>query len=427
MIENKSRISINSLEVQRRIQQTLEYFIDFYGEENYQGYSTELAFISGNSKSNSKVLLELLDLPPSIESQERALLFNPALPTDSAANYIRKSIDNYIGVLHTKLETMTSKEFQAFIEEFLESGQDLLDYLMNSELGSADWIHEYEAALMLRSIYVVQKYLNEEKRKTCERNLPQAYAFIANLENERLALPFLFWTISDDGDHPLSREDFNTNFNSADEDSHVWVDENFIHSLCVPPSVWKDINESASPTYVFNIESGTFALNNQTPNAATYGRGNSSHIKSEASQSYSFTAGMGDGYYPVLPFFDNIGEFQSLIAFFTHVIDLEVIRERISFNYLTFAHRIPIKLGYIDCDGSLTFGDESVYTNHTDEVIIEYTNLPKEKYLVVAFIDSSDGEPSRVFELAVMRDRMKRNYEVLFELFPELTNRKDLV
>jgi hypothetical protein len=88
------------------------------------------------------------------------------------------------------------------------------------------------------------------------------------------------------------------------------------------------------------------------------------------------------------------------------------------------SHRIPLEMGYLDCDGSFFFGDSTWFHNGPgDDLIIEFTDLPVDKYLVVRHIDTE--EENRTWAVSVMRDKAKRNYEILFKVFPELTNRDD--
>ena len=94
---------------------------------------------------------------------------------------------------------------------------------------------------------------------------------------------------------------------------------------------------------------------------------------------------------------------------------------------------IPIKLGYIQSSGSLFFGDsfmiQNDYEREESDVILEFKDLPEEEFLVVAYIDTNidDGNynSQRTWAVSVLRDRAKRNYEILFEIFPELTNRQN--
>lgn len=65
----------------------------------------------------------------------------------------------------------------------------------------------------------------------------------------------------------------------------------------------------------------------------------------------------------------------------------------------------------------------------SENTVLEFQDLPEEEFLVVAYIDTNidDGNynSQRTWAVSVLRDRAKRNYEILFEIFPELTNRKN--
>ena len=112
-------------------------------------------------------------------------------------------------------------------------------------------------------------------------------------------------------------------------------------------------------------------------------------------------------------------------TFFTHMIDSEWLDSRLGEIFLdTYSHHLPIELGYLECDGSIYFGDSTWFHNGPgDDIILEFNNLPVDKYLVVRFIDV-DAE-NRTWAVSVMRDKAKRNFEILFKIFPELTNRSD--
>jgi hypothetical protein len=79
--------------------------------------------------------------------------------------------------------------------------------------------------------------------------------------------------------------------------------------------------------------------------------------------------------------------------------------------------------------GSLFFGDSGSIQNGPgkDSTILEFQDLPEEEYLVVKYIDTSWSARfnQNTWAVSVLRDRAKRNYEILFEIFPELTNRQD--
>ena len=97
-----------------------------------------------------------------------------------------------------------------------------------------------------------------------------------------------------------------------------------------------------------------------------------------------------------------------------------------------FENRIPIKLGYIKSKGSIYFGDASIIENDQparSDVVLEFRDLPIDEYLVVAYIDTAFNDEvfgnQRTWAVSVLRDRAKRNYEILFEIFPELTNRQN--
>jgi hypothetical protein len=100
-------------------------------------------------------------------------------------------------------------------------------------------------------------------------------------------------------------------------------------------------------------------------------------------------------------------------------------------NASIFGNRIPIKLGYLKSSGSLFFGDSGSISNgpRKSDTILEFQELPEEEYLVVKYIDTcfnrGQYNNQKTWAVSVLRDRAKRNYEILFEIFPELTNRQD--
>ena len=89
------------------------------------------------------------------------------------------------------------------------------------------------------------------------------------------------------------------------------------------------------------------------------------------------------------------------------------------FRSKVFESYIPAKLGSLKSTGSLFFGDSYGLSTDADSSyqIVEFENGPGDDYLVVAYIDSG----KRPWVVSLLRDRARRNYEILFEMFPELT------
>jgi hypothetical protein len=178
---------------------------------------------------------------------------------------------------------------------------------------------------------------------------------------------------------------------------------------------------------IINIEGGSIAVTNQLSPE-------SDEDMDVSSVGYEAGSGYGDGYYPTIPFFDSLGNLQVITTFFDHMGEDADNLEKLLLGYpwdnsSIFGNRIPIKLGYLKSSGSLFFGDSGTFPNgpRKSDTILEFKDLPEEEYLVVKYIDtcfdSGRYNNQRTMAVSVLRDRAKRNYEILFEIFPELTNR----
>ncbi|MFM7989698.1 MAG: hypothetical protein ACKPKO_61335, partial [Candidatus Fonsibacter sp.] len=123
------------------------------------------------------------------------------------------------------------------------------------------------------------------------------------IENQ-IVEPYLLWTLSDD-----SKEYFNRyTFNVCHDSRVLAVNGNLFDIAAEPgfvfPTEFKPLSE-VNPEYIYNIESGLFALTNnlvETSDLREIG--------------FEVITGLGDGYYPTIPFFDHFGKLQMVTTFF---------------------------------------------------------------------------------------------------------------
>jgi hypothetical protein len=346
------------------------------------------------------------------------VLFNPMLEVGIASTHVRNRHKQIITDLISELKLVSTSELEEKYQELSEDDAfvDFLSYLQDGLFdGAIEWDSENTASTFLMESYVILSQDLKEKKSVLNDFFPETYRFVSTLIQNKIAEPYLFWTLSDDAEDYFNRCAF-----AICHDARVLA---FKESLADPaaelgvvyPTEFKPLAE-VNPDYIYNIESGQFALTNkliETSDLSEIG--------------FEVGAGMGDGYYPTIPFFDHLGELQMVTTYFTHMVDSEWLDFRLEggeSDGLLHSHQVPLEMGYLDCDGSFFFGDSTWFHNGPgDNLIIEYCDLPVDKYLVVRFIDI-DAE-NRTWAVSVMRDKAKRNFEILFKIFPELTNRNE--
>jgi hypothetical protein len=311
---------------------------------------------------------------------------------------------------------MSTSELREELQNDSEN-EDLTNFLSYLQDSLFDDDLEWEAEDYVRP-FLIDSYLilsegTNDKKAALKEFFPDTYQFVSDLIEKKIAEPYLFWCLSHD-------DFFNRCAFDHEHDSRVLsVAGNLLDpaslSFLIYPNEFKPLPE-VDPDYIYNIESGQFALTNELMK-----------VSDLSSIGFETHTGMGDGFYPTIPFFDHLGELQMITTFFHHMIEAESLELLLNSDPPLgeiHSHQLPLEMGYLNCDGSLFFGDSSWFHNGpSDDLIIEFCDLPVGEYLVVRFIDTESE--NRTWAVSVMRDKAKRNFEVLFKVFPELTNRND--
>ena len=391
-------------------------FTKWCESNEYSGFFEEVkdSFDAGNPQIGRPDLIKLLSNTKGIDHQ--LALFNPMLEVQHAAVHIQNRHKQLLAELLSQLNSVSISEFKVKCQELSEDEDfvNFLSYLQDSTFDEdVEWGYEDLAVPFLMDFYLILTSSLEEKENVLEEFFPETYQFITKLIQNRIAEPYLLWTVSDDGEEYFNRIAFNMEHDSRVLAATGNLSDPGAECALIYPDEFKPLSE-VNPDYVYNIESGRLAITNKLISASKL-----------SSIGFESETGMGDGYYPTIPFFDHLGELQMVTTFFTHMIDSEWLDSRLGEIFLdTYSHHLPIELGYLECDGSIYFGDSTWFHNGPgDDIILEFNDLPVDKYLVVRFIDV-DAE-NRTWAVSVMRDKAKRNFEILFKIFPELTNRSD--
>ena len=380
----------------------------------------ELLGAASDPQSSSEALREIL-LGEDDEAIELAI-FNPSLPIGDAADYLRQKSASLRVKRSNFFRDLSEDEFAEHFDfgqwdmdsEQLEDFEALLAVMQGQDVDAYTYEFGDEVEEFIFDAYIIVTQGRDDQRKLLKQLHPDFFQFIRNLVSANLIEPFIFWTSNAFG-FELTREKM-----LGEHDGQVLIaEENLFDMGAVGfidyPEEFKPLDE-VSENWIYNIESGTSAVCSEISQADI-------DHESPSIQKYEVLAGLGDGYYPTIPFFDAFGQLQLITTFFTHMMYSEVLDNHLYDPGFTrrstiFENRIPIKLGYLKSNGSLFFGDSyglSMDAGSTYQVI-EFKDVPKDNYLVVAYIDTEE----RTWALSLMRDRAKRNYEILFEVFPEL-------
>ena len=386
-------------------------------------------YAAGNPASSPESLRSLLhsndDLVKSL------VLLNPSFPVREAANHCRQTFEDLcekrFEFLSNLPEDELSERFDLELwdldEDEIDAATELMSWIQGDDLAECRLDYEDEVQGVIFDAGLIFEKGNSEQRQILEDLLPDTYAFFKNLFEINLISPFLFWTI--DSEVTLNRTAI-----SSESDSRLLALEDAIFdpfgtNFLQYPSKFKPLSDLSSDL-IINIEGGKLGVTNQVW---------SENDEDLEISSIGYEAGNGDdGYYPTIPFFDSLGNLQVITTFLNHIgEDAEQLETNLMgapWDYSSiFGNRIPIKLGYLKCSGSIFFGDSGSLQHGPGkfDTILEFQDLPEEEYLVVKYIDTgwSSMFHQQTWAVSVLRDRAKRNYEILFEIFPELTNRQD--
>jgi hypothetical protein len=354
----------------------------------------------------------------------RMALYNPNLPVSDAASFLRDGFETDIEERAEIISHLSQEEFEAkFDFKKWDMDSDELDDFEaaigikleeNADPFERHYMFEEEADEFIFDLYIVIKHGSENQKKFVEKKHARLFEFIESLEKNHLIKPYLFWTLYG-LDFNLNREYMQTEFDGQVLAGEESFDDPSAVAFLLYPEDFKPL-EDVNEDWIYNIESGMFTVSNQILPAETTS-------KNSNSSKYEVLSGEGDGYYPTIPFFDSFGELQAVTTFFIDMSDAEFLdfclEEDALFRSKVFESHIPAKLGYLKSKGSLFFGDSNGLSSDADSSyqIIEFANVPEGDYLVIAYIDVY----KRPWAVSLLRDRAKRNYEILFEVFPELT------
>jgi hypothetical protein len=399
-------------------------------QDPYDHESWKETYAAGDPTTSQEILKSLLS---SEEDLVKSLvLLNPNFPIQESASYCRDRFkvdcDKRFEYLSNLEEDEFSKIFDLDLldldEDEIEGTRGLLSWIQGEYFDEISFLDSEEVHQLVFDAGLIFVKGNSDQRQILEDLLPNTYAFFKNLSEKQLISPFLFWTL--EVSKTLNNEQVSIEF-----DTRVLALEDAIHdpgevNFLQYPSEFKPLSDLSSDM-IINIEGGKLGVTNRVWSQ------NDEDVEF-SSVGYEAGSGEGDGYYPTIPFFDSLGNLQVITTFFTQMgEEAEQLEQNLMGapwdNASVFGNRIPIKLGYLRSSGSLFFGDSGSIQNGPgkDSTILEFQDLPEEEYLVVKYIDTSWSARfnQNTWAVSVLRDRAKRNYEILFEIFPELTNRQD--
>lgn len=374
----------------------------------------KLSFDAGNptlSQSElQKIFSEVRDM------DHELALFNPRLEVGIASAHVQNRHKQILTDLISELKLVSTSELKQKYQDLSDDSEftDFLMYLQDSSFdGDIEWDYEDNVSRFLLESYLILSEDLKDKKTVLKEYFPETYRFFTSLIQNKIAQPYLFWTLTDFNGDYFNRYAFN-----VCHDSRVLAVKDSLHDPAaefgyVYPIEYKPLTE-VNPEYIYNIESGLVAVTNKLIEASDLNE-----------IGFEVMSGMGDGYYPTIPFFDHLGELQMVTTYFTHMIDAGWLGPNLdNVHFPLHSREVPLEMGYLDCDGSLFFGDSNWFHNGPgDDLIIEFCDLPADKYLVVRYIDVNDENST--WAVSIMRDKAKRNFEILFKVFPELTNRND--
>jgi hypothetical protein len=394
--------------------------------------SAQNAFTAGNSKSRVKDLSKILKSGD--QDAINLAVLNPQFSVKESASYFKEYFQSVCEERFSKLNQLSDKDFSdnfnmkrwGLVKKDYEDAKALLQYMQGDDLSEATYEHLEENAWLIFDSSLVVSMGNESQKKSLQKSLPNTYAFVEHLKEKNLLDPYIFWTLE-----PLFNT-LNREIMLIENDSAILALEDALFDpasidLLQYPGEFKPLG-NVSEDWIINIESGSFAVTSKVPT-------NGAESYDLESCGFETGSGLGDGYYPTIPFFDAYGNLQNITTFFTHMMGSEHLDSNLGsalyFSRL-FENRIPIKLGFIKSKGSIYFGDASIIENDEparSDIVLEFRDLPIDEYLVVAYVDTAFNDEvfgnQRTWAVSVLRDRAKRNYEILFEIFPELTNRQN--
>lgn len=410
-------------------------------EESIREYWKQI-YLSGHPDTSRETLLSILK---SGEFDERRLAaLNPNLKISESATFYKARFESQCSEKFIEIQKLDDLEFERnfninhwnLSREDLKATKGYIQTMVGKSLDNSPCEHIDEINDLFFDTGLVFLKGSKKQKEILKKMLPDIFHFFENLKKLRLIEPYLFWAL--DGEH--TPESLNRTEMLAEHDSRILtirdgLGDVYSVSFLQYPTEFYPL-ENVPENWIINIESGSFAVFSRMPPDL-------SNLDEELDDldefdlkdfGYETGTGFGDGYYPTIPFYDSLGALQNITTFFLGMGNSEyldsMLSEPLTFTKV-FENVIPIKLGHINSSGSLFFGDSMIIQNSlsSENTVLEFQDLPEEEFLVVAYIDTNidDGNynSQRTWAVSVLRDRAKRNYEILFEIFPELTNRKN--
>jgi len=401
---NISKLELNSLN-----------YTSIHTLQDLEADTSDNLFMAGNPACTSQMLEEFLG-EEDLDLVTLAL-FNPSLPIESASKYVKRNYEKICEARYRYLSTLSREELGQELNLEESEAQEFLLHLIGDP-SVEEWSHEFfsEAGQAFLDSYLLFDRGTTQQKLILEESQPEIVSFLSNLHKQNLLDSYALFRV--DSENFV----FNSHEIALEHDSRILLLEDSLedHGAVQPlnyPDSFKPL-ENLDEKFIINIESGLFSVTNQIINPEQ------SHELKVEDIGFEVSAGYGDGYYPTIPFFDQLGELEMIVTFFTEMEYSETLEENLGTSNF-FEEYLPVKKGYIECSGSLFFSDSSWISNgpSLSEQIVEVSDLPKESFLVVSFINEVGKDSildERTMAVAVMRNRTKRKYELLFDVFPEL-------
>lgn len=136
------------------------------------------------------------------------VLFNPMLEVGIASTHVRNRHKQIITDLISKLKLVSTSELEEKYQELSEDDAfvDFLSYLQDGLFdGAIEWDSENTASTFLMESYVILSQDSKEKKSVLNDFFPETYRFVSKLIQNKIAEPYLFWTLSDDAEDYFNR------------------------------------------------------------------------------------------------------------------------------------------------------------------------------------------------------------------------------
>ena len=208
--------------------------------------------------------------------------------------------------------------------------------------------------------------------------------------------------------------------------------------------------------YVFNIEGGVCAISGQPPqlslesvqaeteskilrdvsgiNCELHESSDDCYIKKCNASLITIDSGLGDGYYRIAAFDNRSGDVECILTYFLHPFAWDYVESKLILGEGTIGtksngtlignleNHIPIYLGEIRSNGTLSFGDRWAWreAGRGEDYKIASISVPADDYLVLGWIEGLSFDPTNinVFTVGLYRNEMKAYYLNLMEEFP---------